>query len=81
MRYEIDREEEMEKHAEVEMERELVGWNKTHILEDIQRSFKQDVLEDIRKSLRDDGIGFDDRIETEESYRIKCENLAETLMF
>jgi len=78
MRYGIDREKEMEKQAEVEAERELVGWiNKTEILEDIERSFKQD----IRKSLRDEGIEFDDGSDTEESYRIKCENLAETLMF
>ncbi len=78
MRYEVDIEKEMEKQAE----RELVGWiNKTEILEDIERSFKQDVLEDIRKSLRDDGIEFDDGIDTEESYRIKCEDLAETIMF
>jgi hypothetical protein len=68
-------EEEMERQAEVEVERELVGWiHKTEVLEDIERSFKLDVLEDIRKNLIDD-IEFDDGIDTEDSFRIRCESL------
>jgi hypothetical protein len=58
----LDWEEEMERQTEIEMERELVGWR-----------HKTEVLEDIRKSLIDDGIAYGDEIDTEDSFRIRCE--------
>jgi hypothetical protein len=63
MRYEIDMEKEMEKQAEIEQE--FVGR--------INKIDLWGALDDVRMSLKDDGIEFDDGVDTEESFRIKNE--------
>ncbi len=63
MRDKINWEEEMEKQAEIEQE--FIGR--------IDKIDLWGVLDDIRMSLKDDGIEFDDGVDTEESFRIKNE--------